>query len=192
MDIETVSDYENLDTEMQHKALVHEALHLVHGNPSNLIRELLKEYPDHVARALLVATEQQANGGSVGWVKLGQPTGKGHKRYFVWYGPDEHYGDIAIADLSGATPDKTEDGTLWIDHNRKISVDKDYVSVPVYIDGSEREGLRTGVTFVDLLWLLKKNHIRCEQIVIEKDLRPMSELLQFVGFDAEVNDAVRD
>lgn len=177
MEIKTVSDYEALDEGEQQRVLVHEALHLCHGNPSNLVRELLKEYPDHVARALLVATEK---GRSVGWVKLGQPTGKGHKRFFIWYGPDEHYGDIALADLSGATPDQTEDGTLWIDHNRKVKVDKDYVSMPVYRDGADAEDLSTGVTFADLLWLLKKNHIRCEQVVIEKDLRPMQELMEAI------------
>jgi hypothetical protein len=64
------------------------------------------------------------------WTKLFSVPG-GH-RYFR----DEITKMIALADNSGSTPDRTEDGVLWLDFQRCVSIVTDvnhttWISIPV-------------------------------------------------------------
>lgn len=72
------------------------------------------------------------------WTKLFRTKG-GHK-----YFRDEITGRIAVADDSGSTPDRTEDGVLWLDQSRCVTIatDRDHnnwITVPVFReDGTTR------------------------------------------------------
>ena len=74
------------------------------------------------------------SGPSGEWEILIRCAGRGH-RYF------RHLpsGRVAAADFSGATPDRTEDGILWIDPSRPAVLYHDMVAVPVT---SELDGRR--------------------------------------------------
>jgi hypothetical protein len=56
-----------------------------------------------------------------------------------------------IADDSGATPDLTDDGELWLDVTRPINVLGSYINVPVSDD--ENRAHVVGVTMADALYL---------------------------------------
>lgn len=65
---------------------------------------------------------------------------RGH-RYF-WHVPD---GKIAVADDSGSTPDKTNDGVLWLDTERPIRVTTSSADIPLIVASDGRKSY-TGET----------------------------------------------
>lgn len=54
------------------------------------------------------------------------------------YWQDTKAGMIALSDDSGPTPDKTEDGTLWLDTNRPIIASGTGFYIPLLIPRSSR------------------------------------------------------
>ena len=60
------------------------------------------------------------------WEFLFRIEGNGHK--FFRHVPS---GRVAVADNSGNTPDRTEDGILWLDLDRPVNVGTDVVTFPV-------------------------------------------------------------
>lgn len=78
------------------------------------------------------------------WTKLFSIRG-GHK-----YFRDEITKRIAVADNSGSTPDQTEDGVLWLDPSRCVSIATDvhhrtWISVPLLRDNGERSATGASV-----------------------------------------------
>jgi hypothetical protein len=60
------------------------------------------------------------------WELLFKVEGRGHK--FFKHVPS---GRVAVADYSGTTPDRTEDGILWLDRDRPVNVGAEGVTFPV-------------------------------------------------------------
>jgi hypothetical protein len=75
-----------------------------------------------------------------GWRKVYHAPNNGH-RFFLRLvnGEPETPRRIAIADNSGSTPDRTEDGILWLDLERKWVVGNDSFSMPVFKEGDRLE-----------------------------------------------------
>ena len=51
------------------------------------------------------------------WKPLGRLEKGGHRLF-----KDEASGYVAIADNSGPTPDRTEDGILWLDERQELTI----------------------------------------------------------------------
>jgi hypothetical protein len=67
-------------------------------------------------------------------------------------------GALAIADKSGTTPDKTDDGILWLCPSWRAHVGDTWVSLPVIVDRRkeiEDCGSRVGVELADIPQLYK-------------------------------------
>jgi hypothetical protein len=176
-DIETVDDLFSLDEDIRLKVIIHEYNHHVAGHTSPLFLELADKFPDLVVKALLRVTKQQP---LQGWVKLGRPTKSGH-RFFRWYGDDDHDGDVAVADNSGDKPHQTDDGTLWIDQNRKVYVGMSKriigVYLPVVVAGDNNRESQCSITLTDLVWLLKNGLVQRKQVRIEESLRDLQKVI---------------
>ena len=72
----------------------------------------------------------------------------GHK-YFR--SSDVNDDSIYVADGSGATPDKTTDGVMWIDRSRHMEVGVRAASLPVQMSDGRRYG--TPIDVIELFWL---------------------------------------
>lgn len=71
------------------------------------------------------------------WTKLFSMRG-GHK-----YFRDEFTGKIGVADNSGPTPDRTDDGVLWLDFNRCVCIATNtnhdtYITIPLLRENGDR------------------------------------------------------
>lgn len=62
-------------------------------------------------------------------------------------------GALAIADNSGSTPDRTEDGILWLNTAETVQIAARYVNIPVTVDrrssGEDRDS-HVGVELADV------------------------------------------
>lgn len=56
-------------------------------------------------------------------------------------------GKVAISDDSGATPNETEDGILWLDQNRPILASGTGFYIPLIVPNSSNHYKRNGDTF---------------------------------------------
>lgn len=93
--------------------------------------------------------------------RLLQVVPRGHK-WFI----DEATGGIAVGDYSGATPDRTEDGVLWLDKTQAIIFGHSrHISVPVI---SERTSHNFHIisNVAELLYLMRKHGM---ELCIESD-----------------------
>jgi hypothetical protein len=95
---------------------------------------------------------------TLGWKMIYKTPGRS-LRYFrrTIGGEIEAIPRVAVADNSGPTPDKTDDGILWIDFERPWIIENDRFSIPVTRDGDR--GLWTGESLealFDLLDALRK------------------------------------
>lgn len=59
------------------------------------------------------------------WIKLFKVP-RGHKFF-----RDAITGMVALADDSGSTPDRTEDGVLWLDYQRCVTISDHGISIPL-------------------------------------------------------------
>ena len=112
------------------------------------------------------------------WTKLARPTKKGH-RYFAHR---DHEGAIAVADRSGPTPDRTDDGPLWLDVSaeRPVHVGVNSIGVPscnLPVHKGEDPGRPEGEYFTgtdslaDLKWLVTTGHVDLRHVILSDDLR---------------------
>jgi len=107
------------------------------------------------------------------WTLLGRPSGRNHHRYF-----QAADGRVSVADDSGATPDRTDDGPLWLDMTRGARVGAGprgpYVRLPVRTEtGSAR------AVFVqpgDLVFLLDAGHWSKKAVTVSDEIGPLADL----------------
>jgi len=87
------------------------------------------------------------------WVLVKSVPG-GHKFY-----RNEANGRMAIADRSGRYPNQTDDGVLYVDKNRPISISHDgYVCLPI-LNEAEQE-YHTVIDIDQAVWLAREHHHR--------------------------------
>jgi hypothetical protein len=89
------------------------------------------------------------------WVKL-VDLPRSH-RYFL----DALSERIAVADRSGTTPDRTDDGVLWLDTSRPIVLGKDWLAtIPLlHLNGSQ---VATGDNIDNAMTVARKFGMRVE------------------------------
>lgn len=114
------------------------------------------------------------------WTLLARPSG-GH-RYF------KHCdGHVSAADNSGARPDLTDDGPLWLDHERPATVELDssrlVVTIPVLqsetFDGARgRDRMFVISTAGDLSWLIRHGHWGAENVNVKASAAALHGLFQ--------------
>lgn len=123
--------------------------------------------------------------GEYKWEYLGQPSGREQHRYFRC----RDSGRISICDDSGDRPDYTDDGVLWLDHNRAVQIyrRKDWpraldCTLPVLC--VEVDGLREsfcGPRLEDLLWLIEQGHWSPRNVSITAEVAPILRLFARLG-----------
>jgi hypothetical protein len=91
------------------------------------------------------------------WRLISQPSRGGH-RFFT---DSEAPGKLAIADMSGPTPDKTEDGILYVDMDRRILITVgDSILVPLISETGKRSQTPVSIRELRVLenfWNMKVN-----------------------------------
>jgi hypothetical protein len=90
------------------------------------------------------------------WERIFQVPG-GHT-----YFKDLRDGRIAVADRSGSNPDKTEDGPLWLDHNRWIALEEedDGLVLTAPVVNKAGKGLITLISLREAFYLVKAQGMR--------------------------------
>lgn len=99
------------------------------------------------------------NSTTIKWEGAGTPLPDGHRIFETHEGPEPGTSQWAIADESGDTPDQTDDGILWLDPTRCLSVARDesfdppreHISIPLLT--SEGERTRTPSDAATVLYL---------------------------------------
>lgn len=114
------------------------------------------------------------------WKKLAQPTPRGH-RFFE----DKNTGRIAIADNSGPTPDRTDDGVLWLDSSRKMLVKLEHncVRLTMPVTTPRDSSWSVGITIAEAHWLLREGHWPKRQVFVGKRLPPLWEFFNELGME---------
>jgi len=93
----------------------------------------------------------------------------------------------AIADNSGGTPDRTEDGVLWLDFSRPLYVATDYCGIPVRCGREELRESRCPCG-VDAIAALHAKFPKWELIASES----VTQLLKLFGRAPETNATIRE
>lgn len=129
------------------------------------------------------------------WVFLARPT-KGEHRFFR----DSHRApglrrEIAIADNSGATPDSTDDGPLFLDDTRDCEVDIDQHGARVHFPVCKERDVMgqswmqswTGLTIADLMWLLREGHWSVNRVRMTDVVHALVDLGTIVRSGVEID-----
>lgn len=85
------------------------------------------------------------------WITLRMPREDDGHKYFR----DRATGQVAIADWSGHYPHQTDDGVLWLDLNRAISLDvpNNTASIPVVDDHGRKSS--TVADLDEVAWIIQ-------------------------------------
>lgn len=83
------------------------------------------------------------------WAAVAKPDPEGH-RYFL----HRATGKWSVCDDSGSSPDYTDDGPLWVDPDRPVSLWEDgYYSIPVTVPRTGEKSWTTGFR-KEALWVV--------------------------------------
>lgn len=109
------------------------------------------------------------------WQKIYEAPGYGLRFFVVLIdGERDAIPRVAVADRSGATPDKTDDGVLWIDLHRPWLIEDTRFSIPVTKDALTEDKYWTGESTNALFELLAK--LREPEVLGEEALRIQCKL----------------
>jgi hypothetical protein len=120
---------------------------------------------------------------TIEWKLLGRPTKGGH-RFFENIKRDGSR-RIAIADESGVTPDRTDDGTLWLDMGVPMQVGTELVGIEVISDDISRGSVgRVHITLADAAWLLA-NEYWTGAVAMSPEAAALARSMKTIAFHAE-------
>lgn len=80
----------------------------------------------------------------------------GAHKWFI----DEITGGLAVCDDSGVTPDRSEDGVLWLDRRKHVKLSQaGGVQITAFVNGEDGTESAIGCNVAELLYLMHEHKI---------------------------------